>query len=107
MTIEEFNVVLLKEMIISKEKNEVTDELKELFIKLIKQEIGNIKYDFLNNRDKDIFEVNAYWACYKNAIKINLEKSVNVYSYVRTIIRSSFAGTIVKIKKLRNESQNT
>jgi len=107
MNKEEFNEKLLREIIICKEKNELTDAIQELFIRLIKLELSNARYIFLTTADKNKCEIKAYFACYRSALNINLDKTVNAYSYIGAIIRCSFAKTVMKLYRLKHESKST
>lgn len=98
-TQENINDQLLKELKLTKETGKNTSELHELYLKLIKE--VSPKYPFLNEDDRRMCEAFAFDACCRLAIKFNPEKSNNAYAYVKTIIRSSFAGTIVKISKTK------
>ena len=95
MITDEFKEQIFNEIIICKELNELTLEIKDIFLKLIMHEIERF---ILNDEEKIIFENNAYIACSEHALKFNPNKTNNAYAYIATIIRSSFSDTIVKLK---------
>lgn len=107
MKIEEFNEKLLKEIIICKEENILTDGIQELYIKLIKIALDSKRYVYLTPIIKNKCEMKACFTCYKFVLNINLEKSVNIYLYANTIIRSSFSHTIRQIHREKHESKST
>jgi hypothetical protein len=99
MSREEINELLLVELPEAKQSNVLSDALKSLFYVICRRTVESDRYKFLNDDRKYDCVLNAYEACTKHAIKFNPEKSNDAYSYVNIIIRSSIAGTIIKLKK--------
>jgi hypothetical protein len=97
ITSEEFNEQLLNEIILCKELNELTLEIKDMFFELINHEIEK-RYSIMVEINKNICESNAYDTCCNEVLKFNPNKTNNAYAYVVTIIRCSFANSIGKLK---------
>ena len=104
MTREEFNIELRAGLAVSRE-NDMPDFLKEILFKIILLNSVNDRYKFLSGGDKINCEVKAYQDCCRLAVKYNPEKS-EAYAYVMQIIRSSYAGTIVKIFKSNQKKKD-
>jgi hypothetical protein len=104
MITKEFKEQLLKEIILCKELNELTLEIKDMFFEIINQEIEK-RYSIMIEINKILCETNAYDACCKHVLNFNPDRSDNVYAYIVTIIRSSFANTIMPILRKRGKTK--
>jgi hypothetical protein len=96
MTSEELNTALRMEIIHYRETNVLTLDLKRLLMELVWLEMTKERYKFISDNIKILCETDAYVAACKHCIRYNPEKTDNAQAYVRQIIGSAFAGTIVK-----------
>jgi hypothetical protein len=94
--IEEQNKSLIKEIIHYKETNELTLELKKIFMELIWLETEKARYKYISDNVKILCEAKAYEDCCKHAIRFNLEKSDKPNLYMGQIIWCSYINTIKK-----------
>lgn len=90
------NERLLKEIIHYKETDELTTELKRLFIELICNESNKARYKMVSDNVKILCEADAYVACCKHSIHFNPEKSDKPTLYMGQIIWCSYINTIKK-----------
>jgi hypothetical protein len=93
---EELNKQLLKELVLYKETDILTDELKRLLFDLICQESKKSRYNHISENVKILCEADAYVAACKHSIHFNPERSDKPSLYVGQIIWSSYYGTIKK-----------
>jgi hypothetical protein len=91
-----FEKRLLKAVICYKKKNKCSFELKKMLMKLIWRETKNERNKYLTDNVRIICEAKAYEDCCRHASNFNPEKSDKPTSYMKCIIRSSFAGMIKK-----------
>lgn len=98
MTREEYNEQFLIGLADKKQTGNISDEIKILLYQFIREVSNSSRYAFLNEDMKYICVILAYEACMEHIWKFNAEKSDNAYSYISVIIRSSFAGTLGKLK---------
>jgi hypothetical protein len=95
MTPEEINEGLLKEFALYRETDAVSPELKRLLMDLILQ-VSYGRYKNMNENLRILCESEAYIHCCKNSVYFNPNKTNKARAYVVTIIRCSFASTVVK-----------
>jgi hypothetical protein len=97
--ISETNKDLLREIILYQETDELTVELKKIFMELIWLETKNSKYEKVTDNVKILCESKAYEDCCKNSIYFNPDKSDKPSLYMINIIRCSYS---IIIKKYSN-----
>jgi len=103
---EEYNEQFLLEIAYQKETSEISDKAKNLLYLLIKEIVNSERYKYLNDEMKYICTIHAYEACITHIWNFNLEKSGNAYAYITTIIRSSIASTICRLKNNQINHKN-
>lgn len=96
MNKEELNTALKMELINYQTTNELTDDLKRLFLETIMGVSKEERYKYLNDNLKIYCEAKAYEDLCRHAIHFNPDRGDNAYAYVNQIIRSSFACMIVR-----------
>jgi len=92
----ELNEKLLKELVLYKETDTLTDELKRLLMELIWQESKKSRYKHISENTIILCEADAYVAACKHSIHFNPERSDKPSSYVGQIIWCSYINTIKK-----------
>jgi hypothetical protein len=98
MTPEELNVALKVEITNYRETNEISLKLKRLFMRMIWKEFKRSRYKNISNEIKYLSESHAYRQCCKGSIRYNPESQYKAIPYIMTIIRCSFADTVVREK---------
>jgi len=98
MNQDELNTALRMEIIHYRATDELTKDLKMLLMELVWLEMVKERYKFISDIIKILCESEAYVACCKHCGHYDPKKSEDARAYVRQIIGSSFAGTIVKHK---------
>ena len=102
MTKEEYNEQLKIEINESQQSGMLTDNLHELFYKLITREIDKKQTRHpVFNLSIVRYSIEAHEQCCRAVSKFNLNKvgSDNPFAYFKTVILCSFAGTLVKQAK--------
>lgn len=106
-TREEYNNKLLLELEYSQQKGELIEDLKILYFDLVNDISKNKeRYPFTNDDNRVFCVVLAYNACIEHGLKFNRHKSNDAFAYVSTIIRCSFAGTLLKLYKRKHHDNN-
>lgn len=105
MKIEEYKEELVKSI----KTGEFTDKLEIAVIGTIAKFFEKFPYrdqKWYRPEHEFTFKVNALEACKKLALNFNSERSDNGFAYIVQIIKSSFAGTYLKlVKEFRHRNE--
>ena len=96
MNRDELNTALKMEIIIYRNTDEMTPDLKRLLMEIVWLETPKTRYAHISDNVKILCEADAYIAACKHCIHYNPERSDNAFAYVVQIVWSSFYGTIKK-----------
>jgi hypothetical protein len=104
MTTKEYDLELSNEIIRSQELNELTDEIKELFINFIWSISELKKYSNLNEEDLKLCEAFAFKKCCDSVLTFDKEKLYKLYQYFNQLIKCSYASTIHRLAVTRKQT---
>jgi len=104
-TRDEYNSKLLKELAISVELGEPTDNIKMLFTDLARDESETERYDFVSDEYKLELVVKGYEKCLDYITKFNPERGTRPVMYFIIVLRSTFIRMIHKKHKEKKDGK--